>query len=54
MSSEDRPTRVKVDTGSGMFWFTGWLFTLAFAPLGWGKSILALAVWPYYLGVALR
>jgi hypothetical protein len=39
---------------AGTIWFIGWLFTLAFAQLIWWKAILALVVWPYYLGVALR
>lgn len=54
MSSDDKPTRIRVETGAGMFWFMGWLFTIAFAQLGWGKAILALFLWPYYLGVAVR
>jgi hypothetical protein len=53
-SSETTTTRVKVDTGTGMFWFIGWLFTIAFAQLGWGQAILGLLLWPYYLGVAVR
>ena len=39
---------------AGMFWFAGWLFTLAFTKLLWWQAILALVVWPYYLGVHLR
>lgn len=54
MSSDEKTTRVKVDSGSGMFWFMGWLFTLSFAHLGWGQAIVALVLWPYYLGVAVR
>ena len=36
------------------FWFAGWLFTIAYANLVWWKIILALVVWPYYLGLAVR
>ena len=36
------------------FWFAGWLFTIAFAELVWWKIILAIVVWPYFLGVAVR
>ena len=39
-------------TGAG--WFVFWLFTVAFAQLGFGKAILAIFIWPYYLGAALR
>jgi hypothetical protein len=45
---------VKVDTGTGMFWFIGWLFTVAFAQLGVWQAVLGLVLWPYYLGMALR
>lgn len=41
-------------TGSGTLWVIGWLFTLGFAGLSVGKAILALLLWPYYLGAALR
>lgn len=46
-------TRVKGEF-AGMFWFAGWLFTLAFTKLLWWQAILALVIWPYYLGVRLR
>jgi hypothetical protein len=46
------------DTGSaplaGMLWFTGWLFTIAFANLVWWKILLGLVVWPLFLGFELR
>ena len=38
----------------GMVWFLGWLFTIAYAELVWWKIILALVIWPYYLGLAVR
>jgi hypothetical protein len=38
----------------GIFWFMGWLFTIAFANLIWWKIILGIVVWPYYLGLAVR
>lgn len=40
-----------VFTGAG--WFVFWLFTVAFAQLGFGKALLAIFIWPYYLGAAL-
>lgn len=52
--SDNTPNQIRVDTGMGIIWFIGWLFTIAFAQLGFGKMILGLAVWPYFLGVALR
>ncbi len=37
----------------GPVWFMGWLFTIAFAKLTFWKAVLALIIWPYYLGAAL-
>lgn len=45
---------VRVDTGTGIFWFIGWLFTIAFAKLVWWQAIIALVGWPYFLGLAVR
>lgn len=33
-------------------WFAGWLFTIGFLKLAFGKAILAAVLWPYYIGVA--
>ena len=35
----------------GSVWFIGWLFTIGFLQLAFWKGVLALFVWPYYLGV---
>jgi len=45
---------IRVDTGVGMFWAMGWMFTIAFAQLVWWQSLLALFIWPYFLGLAVR
>ena len=37
----------------GSLWFVGWLFTIGFAHLSFWKALLALALWPYYLGATL-
>jgi len=37
----------------GPVWYIGWLFTVAFAHLSFGKALLALLIWPYYLGSKL-
>jgi len=34
----------------GPIWFIGWLFTIGYANLVWWQIILAIVVWPYYLG----
>jgi hypothetical protein len=38
----------------GPIWIMGWLFTIGFCQLAFGKALLAVALWPYYLGVILR
>jgi len=46
-----------VDKGSGslggMFWIAGWLFTIGYARPAWWEDIIALFIWPYYLGSSL-
>lgn len=41
-------------TAGGTIWCIGWLFTIAFAHLIWWKALLAIIIWPYYLGLILR
>ena len=56
MESENKAKTIRVDN-SGLFgslWFAGWLFTLAFVQLVWWKALLAIIIWPYYLGLAVR
>lgn len=35
----------------GMVWMAGWLFTLGYLHLAFWQGLLAIIVWPYYLGV---
>jgi len=37
----------------GPIWFIGWLFTIGFAGLVWWEILLAIIIWPYFLGRAL-
>jgi hypothetical protein len=34
----------------GPIWFIGWLFSIGYLKLAFWKGVLALIVWPYYLG----
>jgi hypothetical protein len=56
VENENRSRNVHVNNGScvGGFWFAGWLFTLASVKLIWWQALLALVVWPYYLGQAVK
>lgn len=39
--------------GTGLLWTAGWLFTLGYLGLPLGKALLAILLWPWYLGAAL-
>ncbi len=56
MGTEGKSRNPYANPGSviGPIWFIGWLFTIAFAKLIWWQAILALVIWPYYLGLAVR
>ena len=38
----------------GPVWVVGWLFSIGLLKLTFWKGVLAIIVWPYYLGVFLR
>jgi hypothetical protein len=46
--------KIRVDTGMGVIWFIGWMFTIAFAKLSFWTAVLGLIIWPYYLGLAVK
>lgn len=45
--------RIKIEQHSfvGGLWFAAWLFTIGFLHLGFWKGVLAILLWPYFLGV---
>ena len=50
------PMHQTTDLGAivGPVWIAGRLFTIGFVgPHAW-KAVIALVVWPYFLGVALK
>jgi hypothetical protein len=38
--------------GEGL-WLMGWLFTIGYLHLSFWRGVLALLIWPYYLGVEI-
>lgn len=46
--------RIEQHGAMGMLWLAAWLFTIGLLHLGFWKAVLAIVVWPYYLGVTLR
>jgi len=47
--------KIKIEhhTLSGGVWVAAWLFTLGYLQLGFWQGVLAILLWPYYLGVHL-
>ena len=47
--------KIKVENNifSGGIWLAAWLFTIGFLGLSFWQGVLAIIIWPYYLGVAL-
>lgn len=45
--------KVKIEHSStlGGFWLAGWLFTIGFLKLSFWKGVLALVLWPYFIGL---
>jgi hypothetical protein len=37
----------------GLLWVGGWLFTIGFLKLTFWNGVLAILLWPYYVGVWL-
>jgi hypothetical protein len=43
--------RIEQHSWTGTVWAFGWLFTIGYLHLTFWKAVLALLLWPYYLGV---
>jgi len=43
---------IKIERHSslGLLWFVAWLFTIGFLRLTFWKGVIAIVLWPYYLG----
>ena len=42
--------RIEQHSSVGLAWVAGWLFTIGFLHLGFWQGVLAILLWPYYLG----
>lgn len=47
--------KIKIENHSlsAFSWFAGWLFTIGFLHLAFWKGVLAIVLWPYYIGLAV-
>jgi hypothetical protein len=55
MGEEKKIVRGKMEVAGimGPIWIMGWLFTIGYTHLPFSKAVIALALWPYFLGSAL-
>jgi len=45
--------RIEQHSFTGGVWVAAWLFTIGFLHLTFWKGVLAIVLWPYYIGVVL-
>lgn len=52
---KERSERIRIEQhgATGLLWFVGWLFSIGFLHLSFWKGLLALVIWPYYLGTTI-
>lgn len=44
--------RIEQHSNIGLLWFAGWLFTIGYLQLSFWRGVLAIVIWPYYIGDA--
>lgn len=44
--------KIKIENHSftAFSWFAAWIFTIGFLGLGFWRGLLAVIIWPYYIG----
>jgi hypothetical protein len=45
--------KIKQHSSMGIIWVVGWLFTIGFLHLSFWKGVLAIVIWPYYIGAMI-
>lgn len=50
MANGPRKILIEQQSGLGLIWFIGWMFTIGYAKLGFWGGVAGILVWPYYLG----
>jgi hypothetical protein len=53
MANNNKPGGGGAPISIGSIWFIMWLFTIGYAGLTFWKAVIALVIWPYFLGAAL-
>ncbi len=44
------PIIINQANGLGSLWAIGWIFTIGYLQLSFWRGVLAIIIWPYYLG----
>jgi len=50
-SKDIQKIRVEQHTFAGGLWIAAWLFTIGYLHLSFWRGVLAVVLWPYYIGV---
>ena len=45
--------RIEQHSFGGLLWVMGWFFTIGFLRLDFWRGVLAVLLWPYYIGARL-
>jgi len=46
--------KIEQHTLTGGVWMAAWMFTLGFLKLSFWQGVIAIVIWPYYIGSFLR
>jgi hypothetical protein len=49
--SQSQKVKIRHQPSLGLAWIAAWLFTIGFLHLTFWQGVLAIVIWPYYLGV---
>lgn len=47
----ERKIKIEQHGGLGVLWMIGWLFSIGFLQQSFFKGLIAIILWPYFLGV---
>jgi hypothetical protein len=42
--------KIKNESFTAFSWFAAWLFTIGFLKMSFWQGVLAIVLWPYYVG----
>jgi hypothetical protein len=49
-ATHSQKIQIHQQTFMGMAWFAAWLFTIGYLHLSFWRGVLAIILWPYYIG----